>query len=285
MNNWLSGIILGLLPLFTLFLPANVWAACIGASPNWRALDASYAEVNDCVSKASPEDTINVPAGSANWGSTLSINKGINLIGAGVGSTVISGGAGTLINYSPSGTNATHNYAFPVSGFTFNLGGIGKAIFLDANDSTRLQTKIRIDHNRFYNSNNAGVVENPGMRGVVDRNTFDTMSQPIRSWRNMGDGYFGWQHFPVLAYGTDRTMWWEDNTFLNIGGHMWAESDTGGRYSFGYNTITIKESHYPLLDVHGPNSGAGASSFGGEIYGNQINGGPLRLSLLQTTPV
>jgi len=78
-----------------LLVPTYSWAACTGSSPTWSST-ADYASVNSCVSSASPCDTINVSAGPATWSSVLTINKPIKLIGAGVGSTLITRG-GTRI--------------------------------------------------------------------------------------------------------------------------------------------------------------------------------------------
>ena len=55
-----------------------------------NALSPSYTDVNNAVASAASGDTVNVPAGTATWSSTLAIGtKAISLIGAGAGSTVI----------------------------------------------------------------------------------------------------------------------------------------------------------------------------------------------------
>jgi hypothetical protein len=273
MKGLLTFVALGFVGLMQ---PASGWAACTGTSPAWNTTPDKDS-VSSCISSATPGDTIRVGAGSAAWSGTLVISKGISLIGAGAGNTVISGSARPVISYAPSAANAAQNRPFRISGFTFDLLGSGQAIQLSSGNSTTLQTKIRIDHNRFYNSSFVGGgVENLGMEGVIDHNTFDTFRSPLRAWGDMGSGQFWWDTFPVVRYGSADNMYVEDNTFVNMGSvggsgaYMITDSDTGGRYAYRYNTFTLKEDFWPLFDVHGGRGGLWGA-FGGEIYGNLFN--------------
>lgn len=265
-----------------LLIPIKVWGSCSGNSPTWNSTP-DYTSLNTCVNSAKPGDTINVSFGSATWTSTLQISGGINLIGSGIGNTVISGTLIPLILYTPSAANAVNNYPFRLSGFSFNLSGTGEALILSSNESLTLQTNIRIDHNYFYNSTTpAGGINNLGLRGVIDHNTFDTFSSPIRSWGDMQSGQFWWDNFPVINYGTAENMYIEDNIFTNLGGYMLSDSDTGGRFVFRYNTISVNQGMYPLLDIHGGSAGSNPlwGAFGGEVYGNLINSGGYSGSLI-----
>jgi hypothetical protein len=260
--------------------PADNYESC-GAGC-YTACDCSYAKVSATITAAPAESTINVPAGSCTWATTLSISKGIKLIGAGIGNTNITSSQVPVINYSPTSANAANNYAFRVSGFTFNLNGNGQGIYLSSGNSTTLQTKIRIDHNRFYNSTfseGGQAIENEGMRGVIDNNTMENLTYPMQvGWGDKGNGNFWWQNFPELNYGTSENMYVEDNTFTGVS-TCWENADTGGRYAFRYNTATVGDM-YPLFDLHGPGSGAGRSAFGAEVYGNQINAGSHDVDLM-----
>src|SRR4051812_5609783 len=93
------GAVLGLVGLLWAG-PAE--AACGGSSPTWTAASASYTDVNACVTGAADGDIINVPSGSATWSTTLKISKNIQLIGAGIDKTVVTGPTSTyIITYLP----------------------------------------------------------------------------------------------------------------------------------------------------------------------------------------
>ena len=230
---------------------------------------AFYSDVNSAVSSASYGDTVVVPAGSATWSNTLVITKGINLIGAGIGNTVITRGATPIIRYSPS---SGHNYAFRVSMFTFNMNSSGQAFSLDCKQCTPVQNKVRIDHIRAYNSNSKGAgVENRGCRGVIDNCSFENMNYPLRIGWGDGSGLFDWQNYPELFNGAaNDNIYVEDCTFTGVS-TAWTDADQGGRYALRYNTVTPDGSMYPLLDIHG-GRGSLWGAMGAEVYGNQING-------------
>ena len=101
-------------------LSAILLAFCIGLSTSWgatrTAATPSFSDVAAAVSQAADGDTVQVPGGSATWSSTLDLgSKGINLIGAGSSSTVITNNAGCLIKSS-----GTASKLIRVSGFRFN---------------------------------------------------------------------------------------------------------------------------------------------------------------------
>ena len=63
-----------------------------------NAQSVSLADVRAAVTLAQNGDTIVVPAGTATWASTLTINKPITLQGAGIGQTIIIDGFTTDVN-------------------------------------------------------------------------------------------------------------------------------------------------------------------------------------------
>lgn len=250
-------------------------------SATYTAATCSYSDVSSALSASSPRDTVVVPAGSCTWNKGLSISKGINLIGSGMGKTIIMSTQVPVINYAPSSNLLVYNYPFRISGFTFDLGGSGQGLNLNCDAVTTLQTKIRIDNNRFYNSAyTGGAIENWGCRGVIDNNDFDTFRYPLRiGWGDGTNGEFWWNNHPKLNYGTAENIYVEDNTFTGVT-TTWEDADTGGRFAFRYNTVTVNGDMYPLLDVHGPGSGGGRSAFGAEVYGNQINASSYDIRLM-----
>ena len=140
------------------------------------------------------------------------------------------------------------------------------------------QTKIRIDDNVFTGNpttpTSASVaIEVVGaFRGVVDSNTFNGYETPNRAW-GTGTGLTDWTTFGPYQFGSSDTMYFEDNTYTNIGGYSISDCAQGGRYAYRYNTITTTAANDPSWDYHGGNAGSSLyGCFGGELYGNLING-------------
>jgi len=289
---------------------------CTGSSP-WTAVSPQWADVNHCVSVcAQPGDTVNIPPGTATWTQAfhapdarcadsagnhwnqvggLCINKGINLIGAGIGKTIITSnltGAAAMIVYNPSFAS---DEAFRISGFSFDLNATTSLIFLGAwgkQGPYQVQTKIRIDHNHVYSSSPPSVnlhfiMEMPGMYGVVDNNLIENLCMPFSSdsgimtpslWNSWNSSeYPGWEYIP----GDKYVLMHEDNT-INFGDcsdrtdvSIVSDGAYSCRYAYRYNTLNMKRDGIPVFDQHGnywwgdPNNKSNMySCFGMEIYGN-----------------
>ena len=243
------------------------------AAATHNAASCSYADVSAKVSAAISGDTIIVPTGNCTWSSSLTITKGINLIGAGTGQTTINGsnrGDGNfLIAYNP----AVDNQVFRVSGFTFNITE-QQAILLVTNSEPTTQTNIRIDHNRFTNSSiSRSAIMNYGCFGVIDNNTFDNLVYPLGLGNSLtGSGQAAWLAYSDDFFGTSSNLYVEDNTF-NIGGGQFGaitDCDQGGRYAVRYNTISVTNdfsASWPLFDTHEWGT-SGYGCMGAEVYGN-----------------
>ena len=253
-------------------------AACTGASPNWTATP-DYASVNSCVSAASVGDTINVSAGSATWNSTLIITKGINLIGAGSASTIITTTAHPGIAYAPAVGAADD--PFRLSGFTFNKatgysilqwGNINNAPTALGNNKL---TKGRVDHCVFASTGTATplVWLYPGTYGVFDNNTFNAYTYAFRATDNT-DGSAGWKYWGWTP-GTSDAVYVENNTFNfsatvdNCG----TSSQGSHRWVFRYNTFNVNSSSYSFFDAHGNGHPYYASVQISNLYGNKFVAG------------
>jgi len=275
--------------IILLLLPSLGWGADKGggacdtcADTNWSsctAADAEYATVNTCVGNANAEATINVPAGNVTWSSRLSITQGVNLIGAGIDVTIVhptnSSGA---ISYNLTEAMAANNYAFRLSGFTFDFDGSNsvEGIYLQANERTTRQTKVRIDHNKFMDAaGSTGAIYNLNMNGVVDNNIFNDVRAPVRSDGDIIRTW--WDNFPNINHGTGDSLYFEDNTFTysnaSNGAYMVSDCFEGARYVFRYNDITTDSQLFPMWDMH-------LGCQGGAVYGNDLtdNGGSHALS-------
>ena len=92
----------------------------INAATN-TAASASLADVTSAYALCSDGDILSVPAGTATWTSTFTINKAIQLIGAGIDQTIITDGTGN--NTQLIVWNTVSNTLPRLSGFTFTGPG------------------------------------------------------------------------------------------------------------------------------------------------------------------
>lgn len=238
------------------------------------AASPSFADISAAISAASSGDTVRVPAGTATWYSQLNITKGINLIGAGIGNTIITGNVGNdafIFKYEPSRPDL--NEPFRISGFTFDCNNNSLAFMISNMTTTYPITKIRIDHNYFTNTMWGGphyVAMNVygTVIGVIDNNSFS------------GAGHFhvygiykkSWDDL-TFAYGTANAIFIEDNTFILSQGGIVGSQD-GGRWVARHNTCYYNNSSdlSPWNDAHGNGGGPGSyyANMGAEVYENTI---------------
>jgi hypothetical protein len=264
----------------------NASGRCVASGNYTYALSCSYTDVSNAINSANVGDTVRVPTGSCVWNSALLITKGIYLIGAGIGGTVITNGissGGYLLKYNPQ--NYSANDAFRLSGFEFNANS-KQVLELGSGKSApfTLQTKVRIDNNKFTNNGSSikgQAIYNLGsLYGVVDNNIFERMGYPIaHSFGTSGDNW--WANSPqnLFMHGSEYYMYFEDNIFnlTALGGgageNILTDGEYASRYVFRYNTITNIVTSYSLFEMHGQQDEGPTSmpaSFGAEIYGNQI---------------
>lgn len=266
--------------LIVLFCSSIVDAACVADGANW-ATTPDLTSVASCVTQADAGDTITVSAGDGTetWSSTLTISKGINLIGPGSGSLTITSSSEPAISYSP--TIGADDNPFRLSGFTFNKatgssilqwGNINNAPTALGNNKL---TKGRVDHCIFTSTGTATplVWMYPGTYGVFDNNTFNAYTYAFRATSNT-DGSAGWEYWGWTP-GTSDAVYVENNTFNfsatvdNCG----TSSQSSHRWVFRYNTFNVNSSSYSFFDAHG-NLGSQYSSVQiSNLYGNKFVAG------------
>jgi hypothetical protein len=241
------------------------------------AASASYAHVAAAIALASANDTVTVPAGSATWASQLVLTTGINLIGAGIGNTIITS------NYSDQGwydplidvktASFMNNDPFRISGFTIDINGKynGITVSNDSVDPIKIRNKIRIDHIRIYNSARRTIMFYGEAYGVIDNCTIESGVA-----------------FPMTAFAYNETTWSNIQYDLGSASNIYVEDCTfiisdsafeggaGGRYCARYNTFTFSNPSsglQPWLDIHGNQPAANHATMGAEIYGNTVDAG------------
>ena len=284
---------------------SNSTSKTVSVSPSGSitAASPSFADVSTAIAQANPGDTVIVPAGTAIWNDHLIITKGVNLIGAGIGQTVITSNYTEpnhhyqpangyspsqcleqyLITYHPS--NPSENEPFRLSGFTFDLASKCEGIMV-VNYVNSPHVNIRIDNNRIINpaiGTNSSYPWEYGvgivmciwgqLYGVVDNNVisgaayFNVIGMNEANWSN-----------ETFQFGSASNLYFEDNDITlassdtSQGGII---SGAGGRWCFRYNHIhatACPQGLWPVLDAHG-NMGAGGNLglMGFEAYGNTID--------------
>ncbi len=268
--------------LSSFLLWQNAQAACTGESPTWSST-ADYDSVKTCVDNASVGDTINVAAGTPpTWTQTLTINKGIYLIGAGSTNTIITTTAHPGIAYAPA--VGADDDPFRLSGFRFNKAtGDNLPILQWGNDDNvatdvgnNKLTKGRVDHCIFNATSTVSplVWMYPGNYGVFDDNTFNADTYAFRAteggdWTGAGWQYWGW------TPGTSDAVYIENNTFNyaasedNVG----TSSQGSHRWVFRYNTFNVNSSSYSLFDAHGNQTSFFGAVQISNLYGNKFVAG------------
>jgi PKD repeat protein len=246
------------------------------------AASPAYSDVYTAVARAGSGDTVLVPAGSARWASQLVINKGVKLIGAGIGNTVItsdypaaymanpSDPSNFLIVYAP--TSPELNEPFRLSGFTFDQNNKCQAILI-GNGSTAAINKVRVDHNKIINTSRAFQI-NGTVYGVADNNeiydgTIISYGSNATSWNNL-----------IFSFGSADNFYFENNIIylddlLHMGG-------AGGRYACRYNRYVCFGTRGTIFlwDAHGNQPGANNAIMGVEMYENTIEAGTIGIRLL-----
>ncbi len=224
-------------------LPLHVEAAVINAA------SCSRANVGTAVAAASDGDTVQLPAGTCSWTSTLSVTKAITVAGAGIDQTILVddvvldvGGNGAVLDFD---TVAGKNWR--LTGITIRYGSrTDKA----NNGSLTVHggsKAWRIDHLKMDDVYAYAQLKISGDTwGLIDHSTFYTtrfvngVSIVHNTWGGVGaNGDNSWATAANL--GSVQAVYVEDSTFTNAG-HTLAlgmvEAAGGGRYVARYNTFT-----------------------------------------------
>ena len=259
--------------LLVLAMPAFLYAACGGPSPNLVAASHSYSDVNDCVVASTYDDTITVPAGdgSETWASTLVISKGVRLKGPGSGSLTIYTNASLGISLTPDATSVTNGHVFEIDGFTFD-GGSSDDVAIQLGSAGQTGYPVVNFHDNIIQnyasaSGYGSFRYNGPWKGVVYNNTWTGNAK--HCFRHLGDQAAQWNWADFYTYATSDVLFFEDNTFnasFTVSSGGWSS-----RAVIRFNQYNISTNLYPLVDEHGNQPSGVCAMMGYEFYKNTIN--------------
>jgi len=225
-----------------------------------EAESCSQAHVEAAIASANNGDTVRIPAGECTWASAITLAKEIAIIGAGVGSTVIT-------NYGFSVTDGTDNWR--ISGIEWTTSLSITFIAMSSLYSETGHQDFRIDHCSFKGAN-IGIAAWGKSKGVIDNNEFDSCL------------------YAVDVTGGNTTRWGQDTglggvDFVFIENNHFKATQRSithcvtGNYTAKYvirHNIFEESASYRLgdvIDMHGcghSTNGRGGRAF--EIYDNQF---------------
>ena len=215
------------------------------------AASCSRTDVGNAVASAADGDTVNIPAGSCSWTTTLPITKGIKLIGAGEGATIFRdnvskggsscSGGGPLMDWNVHAPRTLRMSGFTVEGVATDPAVCQRGHLL-VNGSAK---GIRIDHITIAPAQTASIFIRGDITGVIDHLTFsasfkNAVRVEIPNWQGVGSwGDNSWAQ--PIQWGTPEAIYVEDSTFTdNSGGGLvgnFIDCFAGGRLVFRHNTV------------------------------------------------
>jgi hypothetical protein len=233
------------------------------------AADCSVVSIQAAINLAANGDTVLIPGGSASWTNGLTITNGINLIGAGVGQTVITNAWANGPGYT-SLINAVNIYPhfLHVSGFTIcNSSGPYSSLGITASSSFS-PAYFRFDHMQFTNISKAGITPTGWAIGVIDHCSFITVTNGGATGISInGEGAYSWDTRPP-TWGDTNKVYIEDCSFYwsaaadNANGAV--DSYLGARWCFRHNWVT----NINVGDHGSDSSGSERSTHSFEVYNN-----------------
>jgi hypothetical protein len=239
------------------------YAACSWNGNIGTAASLTTTEVGYCITDAGTktgEVTINLPAGTQTWASTVTVNMtsgfanvtALNIIGNGTIPTGTNKGSAenTIVNSSGLGS------AFTIVGssakkirianikFTGSYSGYNGVIYITGTSKPSTDGGFRIDHNNFNTTIASGgprVIKVYGYTyGVIDHNNYYSPQMANTIWEGDGIGANkSWNR--AISVGTQDAVYLEDNIAVNTGTYinrMFCDGENGARIVVRYNDIT-----------------------------------------------
>jgi hypothetical protein len=252
-------------------------------SPETTAVQyLSFDEIKNKLTSAQNGDTVIIPAGTLIVNEQITVNGSINIIGAGIDTTIIYSSL-TDDSNAPIRIVGTEGTPFRITGITFKGRSTSMADADNHSDFLIIDGTCknwRIDHCKFTNGGYYGVFIIGYTYGVVDHCEFinaanDGLHISDRPGNPIGSD--SWNRPSSL--GTDKAIYIEDCNFVfDHKGNGAVEAEYGARYVFRHNivsTTTSRDASPPYqnptqCDAHG-NTQWGRGTFSVEIYENTLS--------------
>jgi len=247
-------------------------------------INCDLATLQAAVNVAARNATITCNAGTWTWSGTLSITKGLSLIGAGRGNTILRG-SDVIIEILPDTAAIANEEIIRVIGFTFD--GNNSALHLIETvgagpTASKPFRNLAIGDNTFRNggtsTSGGGIISTAGqVRGVIYNNIFDRVNVVLKVMGNDDTTEWSNGHFP-FAFGNSDNLFFEGNTIQYSSSFSgqdpgWTETGQGGRLALRYNSWNMANTtQSELWDAHGFQymPGGQTGTMISEYYGNTI---------------
>lgn len=240
----------------------SIWVFVPGSWSNTlNASNCSQGSVQSAINSAQPGDTVLIPSGNVTWSSPVKINtQKITLMGAGIGSTVITGSGNIIVTNGENG-NSLRILGIELHNCVSCIAAYGGGMPVQA------AKNIRIDHCKFVGAEYVYETRG-GSTGVIDHCNF------VDSY---GGQLYG-SNDPNATFpqplGTSDAVFFEDNvisvTSSGTPAHFIA-SNSWSKYVVRHNTFNYKASLWDIVDAHGYCEVQGRGSATWEIYNNIFN--------------
>jgi hypothetical protein len=254
--------------VFFVFLLGALFSAQ-GRAQTINAASCNQSDVQTALNSVTSDGTtVNIPAGTCAWTTTLTYTASHSMTILGAGSlTTTGGGDQTKItdNASPSAVLAiitTAGKTFRMAGITFQVG-TGTRGFNGTVVIKGFSQSVRIDHVHFSNLSNLSLGFFDWVYGVVDHSIFDLtgVNNGVRvehpKWNNGVNGDQSWSD--LSYFGTNKAVYIETNTcngsFANGSNGGWIDdADNGAHLVLRYNTMNncYFQVHDQTVDNRGP---------------------------------
>jgi hypothetical protein len=238
--------------VFSILISGDLWAA------TYNAASCSQANVSAAINQASTNDTVLVPTGNCSW-SGLTINKAVNLQGAGIGKTNITLSGDNTITKQSAGIIRVGGFSFSKS----SSGNSAKGFTIDG--SWKGAEPVIIEGNSFSISGTGLFLLTTAGGVIIANNSFTgEWDDSFIQAKDANDSGNSWGTADSMG-SRDTTgklnHYIEDNKFYG-GTNQGIDADDATRVVYRYNDLT-----YSSFNSHGQDtSSVGVRHW--EVYNN-----------------
>lgn len=248
-----------------------------------NSASVSYTDVLSAINAASDGDTIILPAGAALWTNSLTVDKGVSIVGSGYDATIITNGvapgysAYTII-FDPADPATVGLFRVSRLQINGNWNGGGIWILNNPGNTNDVLHLVRVDRCKFVGCGNTTYT----MRalnitalawGLADQNVFLDNQKTFDMENGVSDEAVPWSIPASYSLGTTNTFVFERNYVTNNDSRcsLITSGGQGGRYVFRHSVIdTQGDSDNQHFDIHGDFDGGNRGTVCAEIYGVRV---------------